>query len=73
MFCRKCHGVLDTYSVRVRILDDEADLVRGAKVQLYGSVSLCAIGWKGHAACSLRGLERNAVPGMWIGSYQRAA
>jgi hypothetical protein len=35
MFCRKCHGVLDTYSVRVRILDDEADLVRGAKVQLY--------------------------------------
>jgi hypothetical protein len=39
----------------------------------HGSVSLCAIGWMGHAACSLWGLEWNAVLGMWIGGYQRAA
>ena len=38
-----------------------------------GSVSLRAIGWMGHAACSLWGLEWNAVLGMWIGGYQRAA
>jgi hypothetical protein len=38
-----------------------------------GSVSLRAIGWMGHAACSLRGLEWNAMLGMWIGGYQRAA
>jgi hypothetical protein len=38
-----------------------------------GSVTLRAIGWLGHAACSLWGLEWNAVLGMWIGGYQRAA
>jgi hypothetical protein len=38
-----------------------------------GSVSLRAIVWMGHAACSLWGLEWNAVLGMWVGGYQRAA
>jgi transposase len=37
------------------------------------SVSLRAIVWMGHAACSLWGLEWNAVLGMWVGGYQRAA
>jgi len=44
-----------------------------ALAESYGSVSLRAIGWMGHAACSLWGLEWNAALGMWIGGYQRAA
>ena len=36
-----------------------------------GLLSLRAIGWMGHAACSLWGLEWNAVLGMWIGGYQQ--
>jgi hypothetical protein len=38
-----------------------------------GSVSLRAIGWMGHAACSLWGLEWNAVLGMLIDDWQRTS
>jgi transposase len=38
-----------------------------------GSVSLRAIVWMGHAACSLWGLEWNAVLGMWTDDCQRTS
>jgi hypothetical protein len=35
-----------------------------------GSVSLCAVGWIGHAAARC-GIELSAVPGLWIDGYRR--